>query len=195
MIEHEKKMMLRKDEYEYLMKLFGHDNLQTNPQNTKQINYYFDTDDLSMNRNHITCRIRWKNGTYIGTLKKHCPGADLSTETAMDVGNGMVDNAFTDMGLKLQGELTTYRAVIWKDSDCEVVLDKNEYLGYTDYELEIEFAPEHEKKAHALLRFFMDTLGHPPNTVAHRENTPQEQHLPSKSARFFERRTKYGICS
>ena len=61
----------------------------------------------------------------------------------MEIRNGLESNAFTDMGLKLQGELVTKRCIVFKDADCEVVLDKNEYLGHKDFELEIEYTPDH----------------------------------------------------
>ncbi len=72
--------------------------------------------------------------------------------------NGLGSNAFTDMGLKLQWELVTKRCVVFKDTDCEVVLDKNEYLGHTDYELEVEYTQEHENDAQAILNIFRDML-------------------------------------
>ena len=59
MIEREIKAMLTEGEYITLARFKCQHkavNLQTN--------YYFDTDDLSMNEKGITCRIRHKNGRY-----------------------------------------------------------------------------------------------------------------------------------
>ncbi|MBQ7335742.1 MAG: hypothetical protein IJW92_04660 [Clostridia bacterium] len=80
-------------------------------------------------------------------MKQHTKGADYSTETEMEVQDGLDKNTFTDMGLHLQGELITERCIILKDPGCEVVLDKNDYLGHTDFELEIEYSPDHEEEA------------------------------------------------
>ena len=102
MIELEKKLLLTKEEYTCLLHHFGNKN-----QPVKQINYYFDTKDLSMNRQGITCRIRLKNGTYTATMKQHTSNSDFSTETKMEVRNDLIDNAFVDMNLSLQGELVT----------------------------------------------------------------------------------------
>ena len=64
MTELEKKLLLLKEEYNYLFRIFGDSkNIK------KQINYYFDTDDFSMNKQNVTCRIRLKDGKYKGTIK------------------------------------------------------------------------------------------------------------------------------
>ena len=76
MIEREIKAMLTEGEYITLARFKCQHkavNLQTN--------YYFDTDDLSMNEKGITCRIRHKNGLYKATVKKHnADGAECSIE-------------------------------------------------------------------------------------------------------------------
>ena len=175
MTEFEKKLLLTKDEYHYVLDYFGQ-----NKPHVKQINYYFDTDDLFMNHENTTCRIRLMDGKYEGTIKQHTKNSDHSTETAVEVRDGIYDNDFLDMGLKLQGEVVTERCVIFKDSICEVVLDKNEYLGYVDYELEIEYSPNHEKTALYILQMYLD----------HKKTYSHNSKAPSKSSRFFERKIK-----
>lgn len=148
MTECEKKLLLSEEAYNALMERFS----SAQKQIVTQINYYFDTDDFAMNRQDTTCRIRLKDGQYQATMKRHAAGTDQSTETEMEIYAGLDHNAFTDMGLKLWGALTTHRCVLLKNPHLEVVLDKNEYLGYTDYELEIEYLPEYEKEARAVLK-------------------------------------------
>lgn len=195
MTELEKKLLLTKDEYDYLMERFGYESsLNTKPM-VSQTNYYFDTDDLSMNRKNITCRIRLKDGKYKGTMKQHSLDSDQSTETDIKVRNGLDDNEFIDMGLKLQGALITDRFVILKDANCEVVLDKNEYLGHTDYELEIEYVPKYEKDAQAIYRVMLDILIRRKCFLAYKESYEQTPSVPSKSNRFFERMKKDGLNS
>ena len=53
MKEFERKMLLSKDEYDILMKY-----LEKSGSTTRQVNYYFDTDDFLMNKKGVTCRIR-----------------------------------------------------------------------------------------------------------------------------------------
>ena len=188
MVELEKKMLLTKDEYDYLLEHFGKDDPIKDKPIVKQVNYYFDTQDLSMNRQNITCRIRLKDGKYIATMKCHTNDSDHSTETSIEVRNGIFDNGFIDMGLTLQGVLTTDRCVIIKDEYCEVVLDKNSYLDNEDYELEIEYTSEHEKKAASILRVFKDLLLRRKCFLAYQESFADKPSIPSKSSRFFERR-------
>ena len=187
MTELEKKLLLTEDEYDYLMEHLGYESPLIQKPIITQINYYFDTDDFSMNRQNTTCRIRLKDGKYKATMKKHTSGGNQSTETEMEIYNGLESNAFTDMGLKLQGELVTKRCVVLKDTNCEAVLDKNEYLGHTDYELEIEYAPEHENDAQAILKILKDMLTRRKCFLAYKESLKEAHDVPSKSSRFFER--------
>lgn len=182
MTELEKKLLLTEDEYDYLMEHLGFESPLIQKPVTTQINYYFDTDDFSMNRQNTTCRIRLKDGKYRATMKKHSSSAEQSTEIEMKVHNGLDSNAFINMGLKLQGELITKRCVVLKDANCEAVLDKNEYLDHTDYELEIEYVSGHENDARKILKLFKDMLAHHKGFIAY-EGTPD---VPSKSSRFFE---------
>lgn len=148
MTECEKKLLLSEEAYNALMEQFS----SSRKAIVTQVNYYFDTDDFAMSRQNTTCRIRLKDGQYQATMKRHAAGTDQSTEAEMEIYAGLDNNAFTDMGLKLWGALTTHRCVLLKNPHLEVVLDRNEYLGYTDYELEIEYLPEYEKEARAVLK-------------------------------------------
>ena len=71
MTELEKKLLLTEDEYDYLMERFGYGSPLIQKPIVTQINYYFDTDDFSMNRRNTTCRIRLKGGKYRATMKRH----------------------------------------------------------------------------------------------------------------------------
>ena len=177
MNEFEKKLLLSKEEYDHLKEYFGHDGLTTSKLVIKQINYYYDTDDLSMNRQNTTCRIRFKEGEYKGTIKRHSIDFDHSTETDIAVYDGIIKNAFIDMGLTLKGELFTERRMIWKDTACEVVLDKNIYLDHEDYELEIEYEPMFEQDAARNFKKILNLL---------KTHIPS-QRVQSKSERFFAR--------
>ena len=182
MIELEKKLLLTEDEYSCLLEHFG-----KGKSSVKQINYYFDTEDLAMNRQNITCRIRLKDGKYKATMKRHTSGTDYSTETDMEVRDGIYENAFVDMGLKLQGKLVTKRCILMKDTNYEVVLDRNEYLGYTDYELEIEYSPDNEQDAYLAFRTIANVLLHRNSTLTLKDITLHFKSTRSKSKRFFEK--------
>ena len=104
MIELEKKLLLSKEEYKRLVAYFG-----KGKSATKQVNYYYDTDNLRMDQQNITCRLRWKNGIWQGIRKKHYLDSDISEETTAEVYNGVCDNTFTREGLTLQGEMVKYQ--------------------------------------------------------------------------------------
>ena len=72
MTELEKKLLLTEDEYDYLMEHLIYESPLIQMPITTQINYYFDTDDFSMNHQNITCRIRLKDGKYKATMKNTC---------------------------------------------------------------------------------------------------------------------------
>ena len=184
MTEFEKKLILSKDEYNYLMKHLGQDKMTVT-----QINYYFDTDDFDMNRENTTCRIRLKNGKYMATMKLHSEENDNSTEIDLLIRNGIYDNTFIDMGLKLQGELITKRCLILQDDICEVVLDKNDYLGHTDYELEVEYSSNHENEALIILHRIETILLYNNPSLTLKDFALRYKNTPSKSTRFFERIT------
>lgn len=182
MMELEKKLLLAKEEYDRLLEYFGQD---VRP--TKQINYYFDTDDYLMNRHDITCRIRWKNGEYQATLKQHIRGTNQSKEVDLKV-RGIGENSFVDAGLRLQGSLTTRRFVIMKNNFCEVVLDKNDYLRYVDYELEIEYSDGHEQETEQILDLFREVLSFYHRSLATDEMAERMRNTMSKSQRFFQKK-------
>lgn len=89
-----------------------------------------------MNKNGITCRIRAKDGKFKSTVKRHYTGdEDCSTEIDGEVKDYFDLDTFKDMGLILQGSLVTERIVLHKEKFCKAVIDRNTYLGFTDYEL------------------------------------------------------------
>ena len=185
MVELEKKLLLSKDEYDFLLRNYGlHKSI------IKQINYYFDTDDLCMNKKGITCRIRLKDGKYNGTMKSHSPGMEKSIESNIEVRNGIADNGFIDMDLKYQGELITERCIVYKDPFCEVVLDKNIYLEHTDYELEIEYSDKYEEYAESILQNMIKALTENIALFSLDDINRRRTNSFSKSNRFFERRSR-----
>ena len=189
MTEHEKKRLLTKDEYEYLMEHFQRISpLYKRTVNT-QINYYFDTEDLSMTQKNITCRIRLSNGQYKAIMKQHIKDTDRSIETEMEIHNGIDRNAFTNKGLRLFGKMTTERCIVMEVSGCKVVLDKNEYLDTIDYELEVEYDPQNEIVARIIFQYLSNEIVQKNRMREHGETPVILKTTTSKSSRFFDRYT------
>ena len=147
MVEYEKKIILTADEYNAIVML-----VRKCKTAKKQVNYYFDTNDLAMHKKGITCRIREKNGIYKATIKYHdAEYPDCSFEEDLAERASFEPHIFNRIGLCCRGMLITERTIIHKDIFCEMVIDRNTYLGYTDFELEIEYSKESEHRATELL--------------------------------------------
>ena len=186
MLEYEMKVLLNRDEYEVIAKRCN-DNCVEN-----QINYYFDTDDLYMNKNGVTCRIRAKNGKYKMTIKNHCVQEEnCSVEEDVYEGDVLDSRIFDALGLKFMGELVTSRMILHKDKVCEMVIDKNYYLGHTDYEIEIEYSKEAEQKALGYLKSIAVCLTESKIVPSVEMFLDRIGKGDSKSNRFFERKEKY----
>lgn len=183
MLEYEKKIILTADEYHSILKRLCKDiprQIQTN--------YYFDNDDLAMNEKGVTCRIRQKGGKYKATIKSHnAEHPDCSIEVDLSEKTEFDPQIFTVFGFHHQGELVTERVVIHKDSTCEMVIDRNVYLGHTDFELEVEYGKGGEGQAQMLIEDIATCLaaaGRLTNIDAFIARVGQGG---SKSQRFFER--------
>lgn len=143
MLELEKKILLTKEEYLAIIMKMGRF-----AQPVMQTNYYFDTQDLTLNRKGITCRIRFKNQKYTAEIKSHSKVSRYgSIEKLLFTSNNFEEGFFNKMGLYLQGSLVTQRRILYKDEFCEIMLDKNTYLGVIDFELEIEYKQHYAKYA------------------------------------------------
>lgn len=143
MIENEFKIMLTEEQYEKLLSEYDFSTVA-------QVNFYYDTDDLEMSERHITVRVRELGGKFFLQVKLPTDRAlsrvELSTELdelpetiSGEVLSSLAEGDFPK--LKKLGSLKTTRSVSEFDGG-EIDLDKSEYFGKTDYEVEIEFTNE-----------------------------------------------------
>ncbi|MBM7636110.1 CYTH domain-containing protein [Streptococcus saliviloxodontae] len=147
-LEIEYKTMLTKAEFNHLQALLMHVPAIT------QTNYYFDTDASDMRNNRLSLRIRTfeksaemtlKIPKAVGTLEHNLPLTRDEARHIIETGE-FPTNAITDLicqhGVALEhlhtlGHLTTVRR------ECQtpiglMALDRNQYAGRIDYELELE---------------------------------------------------------
>ncbi len=184
MNEFEKKLLLTQREYDILNSLSGK---YSEP--FTQVNYYFDTDDFSMNKKGITCRIRLKDGTYTPTIKKHNNKLIYcSLESNLEKKQRLDTEAFTFLGASLQGDLITERTILYKDSCFEIVIDRNSYLGVTDYELEVEYVEEYHNWIDRLVKATLVRLYPDKIELIMSILSRLGVDTKSKSARFFEQK-------
>ncbi len=176
--------MLTRKQYRCLMSYFGKDR-----PDFCQTNYYFDTDELGMYADGTTCRIRFKNGIYKATVKKRDPMCrDLCIEEDLGEDICMDPHVFSSLGAHLQGMLTTERTILYRSMICEMVMDRNIYLGKADYELEVEYKEGYEEAAEQLLCHIAEVLLSAkvlPDKAAFLQVQGN-----AKASRFFERKKK-----
>ncbi|MDY0211059.1 MAG: CYTH domain-containing protein [Acholeplasma sp.] len=113
----------------------------------KQTNFYFDSEDLYFRKNKIVLRIRKKGEHFYKiTMKSHSEQGAYEQHVLLDEKEAveMLQNGFNtkeffeiDQTVTLLGSLDNYR-VSTPYKDGELFLDKVEYYGITDYELEYE---------------------------------------------------------
>lgn len=168
MIENEFKIMLDQGQYEKVLEMFGWNEVIV------QVNHYYDTDDLILSSLHITCRVReifGIEGKYF--LQMKFPAAaeysrvelekplDALPET-LTADELLRPNGYGDLpNVKRLGMLKTTRNV-HRFEGGEIDLDKSEYFGKTDYEIEVEFTDENS--ARKVLSKITEKLGIEPNS-------------------------------
>ena len=170
--EHELKMMLTKDEYQFLLYFF--DKLMV--ESGLQTNFYYDTRDEVMRKGNATVRVRQKNNKLIGTVKRHMDTNNCSVEEHFRVDTLPRVIMLDGMPLWLKGSLQTERKTFKVCDGIVLMLDLNQYLGTVDYELEIEYSGPLRNQAEGILMLADSLLGQ-----------QMKQKSVSKSERFFQR--------
>ena len=147
--------MLTSEQYEKLLALYEWDDV------VSQINHYYDNEDMLLSELHITCRVREIEGEYFLQMK-FPPRSEYSEEySLLELEKQLYSLPETidadellrphphghDMlpGVKRLGKLKTTRNV-HRFEGGEIDLDKSEYFGKTDYEIEIEFTDENSAR-------------------------------------------------
>lgn len=142
--ECERKAALTKEAYERLLLLFGK---LAPPVAYRQENFYYDTPDFYLAKNHATLRIREAGGHLLrqykhGQVKKgdlRIATEDNAPVSALPekISGATLPDCPPDLVFLPLGSLVTYRTD-FRIGQALLSLDKSEYLGVTDYELELE---------------------------------------------------------
>ncbi len=167
-IEIEAKVLLRKQDYEKLVSLFPNEKGYT------QTNYYIDSEERALAKEGIALRVREKNEAFEMTLKtplseglleKNCPLSKEEFESlykgsfpAKDIARFLTMLDIDVSTLKILTSLTTYRIDVHYENGL-LSIDKNDYSGKTDYEIELEY--NHLDGAQKVLKNLLDQNGIP----------------------------------
>lgn len=149
-IEFEERLMLSKEQYEELMRLYSS---SKDASIISQINYYFDDEDLSLRNAHKVLRIRVINNLkYELTMKIKGDNGDIELNNYLDkntcdniiqtleFNNPSVEEEIkkvTNKNIKLITSLKTTRLEV-KFPTHLLVIDVNYYNDVIDYDLEVE---------------------------------------------------------
>ena len=184
--EHEKKILLSLPEYNALFQALSDKGFIVT-----QINHYYDTPNLDGNTNGITYRIREKNGKFTATVKSHrIWGVDGSIEISGNVSSPFDTSFFAVSDLSYQGYMTTERLTFCPCEGIKLALDKNSYLHFIDYELEIEYSKNAEDEVAKVLCGILNIL-HANNIRASFSNIVCRLNMgPTKSERFCAKQTQ-----
>lgn len=112
-----------------------------------QVNYYYDTEGNTLNKNDVTVRIRQENDRLKWQIKRHTAqyGALYSSDEYcenLDFLPGIIKLNEINEELILKGSLITERKTINFGTGGELCFDFNMYLGTCDYEIEVEYSEQ-----------------------------------------------------
>ena len=147
MLETEFKSMLTEEAYKQLESMFEWDEIK------EQINSYYSDPSLLLKSNGITLRVRTKDGVNKIQVKVHknadsplqiCEESEFETDGIPESFSAEEVKNMTgvETPASLLGSLTTLRHSLMYTDGVEICLDKSDYLGTTDYEIEIEYTSE-----------------------------------------------------
>ncbi len=147
MLETELKAIISKDIYDAVKSMFRWDSV------FEQTNSYYNDPTGALKEHGITFRVRTINGKNKVQIKRHkakSGALQISEESEYRIDNipelfvneEVLQLTGVDTMAILLGSLTTKRHSFMYCDGVEICLDKSEYLGVTDYEIEIEYTKE-----------------------------------------------------
>lgn len=174
MIENEFKILINQDFYKQLKKeMDRHPSFQKS--NFVQINYYYDTKELILDKNNITLRIRQvEDALKLQIKRKQCIAGFICTSQEKESEINQIPSTILlselpfdfhvskEQSASILGSLVTDRTCfVDKSSSLVIMIDKNYYWGKLDFELEIEFSDSQKENAETLFHKLV-----PANTFA-----------------------------
>ncbi len=149
MVENEFKIMLTEEQYNAVHSMYQWDS------ELEQVNSYYDSPELLLSERHITCRVRTVQGRYLLQMKLPAEGQNNGAVSRIELERELVgipqklsgaelmemSGAVELPDAELLGTLLTFRSVK-RFPGAEIDLDRSEYFGKTDYELEVEYTDE-----------------------------------------------------
>ena len=146
MLETEYKSLLTESEYNKITAHFNWDSVK------EQTNHYYCDDEKILAKNRVMFRIRVKDSKSVIQVKLHknadsplqiCEELEYPVDGVPEtIADGEKYTGIKTGTLKNLGCTVTLRHSKMWDDKTEICLDKTEYLGIIDYEIEIEYTGE-----------------------------------------------------
>ena len=119
------------------------------------INYYYDTEGNTLDKNDVTVRVRQENDRLKWQIKRHTAkhGALFSSDEycrSLDFLPGTIKFNEIKENLILKGILITERRTIDFGTGGKLCFDFNMYLGAYDYEIEVEYSAQDKSSGDAI---------------------------------------------
>ncbi len=170
--DYEKRLLLSEEEYRAVLRA-----LKT-CLTEKEISCYYDTAALDLNKKGVTCKTTKKVNRKVATVRCYDNrNKDKSIKRSLALTEDK--NIFEREGLLCFGSMKTERNVICISDHCTASLDKNIYLGTTDYDLIIEYREGYEPEAERIIKSIKKIIG--------RADIIFADSSASKGKRFFEK--------
>lgn len=183
MVEYEKKYLLNRNEYVFLL-----ENLFSGKYEIKQTNHYYDSDKCFLNHMGITYRVRENDGVKCVTIKYHNQdGKEGSWEESFLINNIPTEVTYKNLALLNKGCLITVRNNNYINNGLTLSLDRNEYLNFTDFELEIEYNKSQKELAWYWENKICEMLVNGGFVKSPKEFFALKRNFSSKSNRFFKK--------
>ena len=120
--------------------------------------------------------------------KIHSVDSDCSKELSREAESEYDTALFAGKNVVLQGCMQTERMCIPMENSIVVMLDKNTYLGITDYEMEIEYHPRREQFCEEIIDELASKIVRYHSGMLAYDFMKRAKQSKSKSERFFERK-------
>ena len=121
-----------------------------------QINYYYDTEENTLNKKNVTVRVRQKDNGLKLQIKRHINKYEAlfsSDEYFGDLASLPKTIKLNEIKehLILKGSLVTERRTINFGGGGELCFDYNVYLGESDYEIEVEYSEQDKSSGESIV--------------------------------------------
>lgn len=153
---------------------------------------YYDNDSFEMFKMGICCKICETEKTCRAVIEEsHKEWKTLNIINSVPVKDLADNQVFSEIGLNFQGRMMMLRYPVCKSGNYSISIDKNMYLGNTDYELSIQHYHNKEECSENGIDSIMAALYLSRIVENFKDITQRFEKNDSKNIRFFNYKNMY----